>query len=139
MQPTETNTELLPVHILSNVKENRTSKRHKKKEQIINYIVNDLKQNPILSKNDVASVSRACQLIENMVKRKDKIDKMELVVSIFNKIFQHLQPSEIDVIKACVQFVLDSKLIRKVGLYVKVYSYARKVILNNFFFRDQNQ
>lgn len=137
MQPEiVTNTELLPVHILSNVKENRTSKREKKKQQIINYIVEDLKKNPILSKNDVASVARTCQLIENMVKKKDKIDKMEIVVSIFNKIFQHLQPSEIDVIKACVQFVLDSKLIRKVGLSVKVYSYFRKVIFNNFFFRE---
>lgn len=134
---TETNTELLPVHILSNVKENKTSKREKKKQQIINYVVEDLKKNPILSKNDVASVARACQLVENTVKKKDKINKLELVVLIFSKIFTHLQPAEIDIIKACVQFVLDSKLIRKVGLSVKVYSYVRKVVINNFFFRDQ--
>jgi len=136
MQPVETNTELLPVHILSNVKENRTSKREKKKQQIINYIVEDLKKNPILSKNDVASVSRACQLIENMVKKKDKIDKLELVISIFNKIFMHLQPAEVDVIKNVVQFVLDSKLIHKVRMSVKVYSYVRKVVINNCLFRD---
>jgi len=136
MQPVETNTELLPVHILSNVKENRTSKREKKKQQIINYIVEDLKKNPILSKNDVASVSRACQLIENMVKKKDKIDKLELVISIFSKIFMHLQPAEVDVIKNVVQFVLDSKLIHKVRMSVKVYSYVRKVVINNCLFRD---
>ena len=135
-QPAETN-ELLPIHILANVKENRTSKREKKKNQIINYIVDDLKKNPILSKNDVASVSRACQLVENMVKKKDKIDKLELIVSIFNKIFMHLQPAEIEVIKSCVQFVLDSKLIHKVRLYVKVYSYVRRVVVNNCLFRDQ--
>lgn len=129
-------TDLLPVHTLENVKENRTSKREKKKEQIINYIVSDLKGNPVLSKNDVASVARACQLIENMVKKKDKIDKLELVVTIFSKIFVGIQPHEIDVIKGIIQFVLDSKLIRKVSTYVKVYSYMRKVIINNCLFRD---
>lgn len=130
-------TDLLPVYTLDNVKENRTSKREKKKEQIINYIVSDLKGNPVLSKNDVASIARACQLIENMVKKKDKIDKLELVVTIFSKIFVGLQPQEIDVIKGAVQFVLDSKLIRKVTTYVKLYSYVRKVIINNCLFRDE--
>jgi hypothetical protein len=135
--PVEPNTELLPVQTLQCVKENPTSKREKKKRQIINYIVEDLQKNPILSKNDVASVARACQLVENMVKKKDKIDKLDLVVSIFNKIFQHLQPAEIDVIKACVQFVLDSKLIHKVKLSVQVYSYLRKVVIHNCLFRDE--
>lgn len=53
---------------------------------------------------------------------------------VFNKIFQHLQPAEIDIIKNVVQFVLDAKLIHKVRMSVKVYSYVRKVVINNFFF-----
>lgn len=135
-QPIVPSTDLLPVHVIANVKENKTSKREKKKQQIITYVMKDLQDNPILSKNDVASIARACQLIENLVKKKDKIDKLELVLTIFNKIFQHLQPVEIDAIKSGVQFVLDSKLIKKVSTYRHVYSYARKVVINNCLFRD---
>ena len=134
--PPENKYDLLNVNVLENVKENKTSKREKKKEQIINYVVDDLKKNPHLNKSDVASVSRCCQLVENMVKKKDKIDKLELVVMIFNKIFQHLQPAEIDIIKNVVQFVLDSKLIHKVKMYVKVYSWVKKVVINNCLFRE---
>jgi len=130
-------TDLIPVYKLENVKENRTSKRAKKKNQIIQFVVDDLKGNPNLSKSDVACVSRACQLVENMVKKKDKIDKLELVILIFTQIFQHLQPVEIDAIKAIVQFVLDSKLIRKVSKFVELYSYARKVVVNNCLFQDK--
>ena len=136
LPPPEKKTELLNVNVLENVKENKTSKREKKKQQIINYIIDDLKQNPVLSKTDIGSIARTCQLIENTVKKKDKIDKLELVIYIFNKLFTHLQPSEIDFIKSCVQFVLDSKLINKVKLYVKVYSYLKKVVINNCLFRS---
>lgn len=130
-------TDLLPIYKLENVKENKTSKREKKKTQIVQYVVDDLKSNPNLSKNDVASVARACQLIENTVKKKDKIDKLELVIQIFTTMFQHLQPVEVDIIKAIVQFVLDSKLINKVSKFVEIYSYVRKVVINNCLFRDQ--
>ena len=134
--PPEKKTELLNVNVLENVKENKTSKREKKKQQIVDYIVDDLKQNPVLSKNDIGCITRACQLIENMVKKKDKINKLDLVIYIFNKLFTHLQPADIEFIKSCVQFVLDSKLITKVKLYVKVYSYFKKVVINNILFRQ---
>lgn len=46
--PPENKYELLNVNVLENVKENKTSKREKKKRQIINYIVENLqkKTNP---------------------------------------------------------------------------------------------
>lgn len=135
-QVIEPKTDLLPMHVLQNVKENRTSKREKKKQQIVNYIVEDLKHKPTVGKGDVASVTHACQLVENMVKKKDKIDKLELVIMVFSKIFQHLQPAEIDLIKGFVQFALDSKLVKRVSTYAQTYYFVRKVIINNFLFRD---
>lgn len=136
-QPTIPATDLLPIHLLENVKDNKTSKREKKKEQLINYIVADLRGNPMLSKSDVASIARACQLIENMVKKKDKIDKLELVVTIFSKLFPALPAADIVMLKNVVQFVLDIKLIKKVSIRTQMYSYARKVFISNCLFRDE--
>lgn len=128
--------DLLNINVLQNVKENKTSKREKKKQQIIDYVINDIKKNPVLSKNNVSVIERSCQLIENNVKKKDKIDKLELLLLIFNKLFNHLQPSEIEFIKSTVEYLLDKKLISKVKLCVKVYSYLKKVVINNCLFRD---
>jgi hypothetical protein len=136
-QPTASATDLLPMHIVENVKENPTSKREKKIEQIVNYIVTDLKGNSKLSKNNYGSISRACQLIENLVKKKDKIDKLELVVTVFGKLFPGLSATDIILIKDAVHFVLDSKLIKKVSSRKQLYSYLRKVIISNCLFRDE--
>lgn len=131
-------TDLLPLEKLANVKENKTSKREKKKEQIIVYVVNNLKSNPSLSRNDVASVSNACQLVENIVKKKDKIDKLELVLQIFSRLFLNapLQPNEIEWFKNTVNHLLDSKQIKRIAKHIEFYSYVKKVFISNFLFRD---
>jgi len=132
-------TDLLPVHKLDNLKENKTSKRDRKKEQIVAFVVKDLKNNPNLSRTDFACIAQACQLIENFVKKKDKIDKFDLVVRAFCLLFPGLQPAEIEILRRLVQTVLDSKLVKKIGKHIEFYSYVKKVFISNFLFRDSQR
>ena len=68
-------TDLIPLHRVENVRENKTSKREKRKAQIVNYVVKDVRKLPNLSKFSLTWIQRACDLIENIVKKKNKIDK----------------------------------------------------------------
>ena len=129
-------TDLLPIQTLSIVKDNATSKREKKKSQVIAYIVADLKMIPTISKNSITCVHRACVLIENMVRKKDKIDKFDLIVKIFTALFPAILPAEIELIREIVTHLLDNKLIFKVARSLKVYSYVKKIMVSNLLFRE---
>lgn len=129
-------TDLLPIHTLENVKENKTSKREKKKDQIVQYIVRDVKQIPNLCKTNIAWIQRACELIENMVKKKDKIDKWDIIVNVFHVLFPNMPPMDIDLLREMVCHLLDNKLIKKVATSVKLYSFMRKVVISNCLFRQ---
>ena len=134
-QTPEPVTDLLPVQTLGNIKENKSSKREKKKDQIVNYVVNDVKKIPNLNKVNLAWIQRACELIENMVKKKDKIDKWSIMVKIFNTLFAGASPTDMDVLKSHVEHMLDNKLIKKVARHIMAYSFVRKVFISNFLFR----
>lgn len=129
-------TDLIQPEVVSLVKKKHTFKRVEKIKQITNFIVKDLQKLEVIRINDIGTVQRCCELIENMVKKKDKIDKFEVICKVFT-ILCNLQQSEIPNLKNTVQFLLDSKSIRKVRFYRKIYSYARKVFVSNFLFREQ--
>lgn len=130
------NVDLIPEQVVVLVKKKHTYKRMEKIKQIIDYIVRDLHKSDRISSNDIGTVQRCCELIENMVKKKDKIDKFDVAVKVLT-IVCNLQAGEIPQLRNTVQFLLDSKAIKKVKLYRQIYSYARKVFVSNFLFREQ--
>ena len=127
--------DLIPVHVIELVKKKHTFKRKEKVKQIINYIVKDLQKNETINKNDLGAIRRCCELIENMVKKKDKIDKFDIVVKVFTILCAY-PVAEIPILKNNVQELLDNKAIKKVKNITKVYSYIRRVIVSNFFFHE---
>lgn len=77
-------------------------------DQICNEIpkFNDLKNNPELT-------LLICNLIENVVKKSDDVDKKQLVCDVLTTIF-NLTPEEIEATKIEIQFMYDHNKIRKV-------------------------
>jgi hypothetical protein len=82
-----TDTDLLPMSKLTNMKENKTSKRERKKQQITNHVYNKLLGRSDLAANSVATITDVCQNVENAVRKKDKIDKIDVVIAIMCKFF----------------------------------------------------
>ena len=66
-----------------------------------------------------------CKVVENVVVKKQKIDKKELVKDLFKSLF-NLQPPELLVLDACIQFLFDNGLIVSVPKTKKVLSWFRK-------------
>jgi translation initiation factor 2 beta subunit (eIF-2beta)/eIF-5 len=62
-----------PEKQITPVPQNKSFARNVKKQKIINYLVNELKQLDSLDKNDVALLLRACEIIENKIKKKLQI------------------------------------------------------------------
>jgi len=131
-----TPTDLIPTHLTALVKKQHTFKKDVKLKQTVDFIVADVSQNPKRSKNDVGCIARVCTLIENIIKKKDNIDKFEVVKQVFNILFGNLTQPEIDQLKNIVQFLLDSDMISKLPYSTLITSYLKKVISNNFLFRD---
>ena len=66
-----------------------------------------------------------CKLIENLVQKKDKIDKKELVKDVFKQLF-NLQPPELLILDATVEFLWSNGLICKIPLSKKSVSFLKK-------------
>ena len=66
-----------------------------------------------------------CKLIENLVQKKDKIDKKELLKDVFKQLF-NLQPPEILVLDATVEFLWSNSLICKIPLSKKSINWIKK-------------
>lgn len=131
----DSNTDLIPVHVVELVKKKHSDKRQAKVKQIVNYIVKDLQKNDIITKNDLGAIIRCCELIENMCKHSDKINKLEIVYKVFSIVCAY-PPAEHHILKNIVQELLDRNAIKKVKYSYQVYSYVKKVIVSNFFFYE---
>ena len=125
--------DLIPVTTLNLVKKKNGFERDVKIKQVIDYIVNDIKTNPKLHKQYLSILSRACNLIENSVQKKDHINKFDLLIDIYKVLFNDMQQHEIDILKVNVRDLLDNKSIKKISRKKKVYNYFQGIVINNFF------
>mgnify|MGYP003651813731 CR=1 FL=1 len=66
-----------------------------------------------------------CKLIENLVQKKDKIDKKELLKDVFKQLF-NLQPPELLVLDATIEFLWSNSLICKIPLSKKSINWIKK-------------
>lgn len=129
----EPNLNLLPMSTLDIVKRPNQFKRDVKFKQVVEYVVKDIKQNPKLNKQDNSVLIRICNLIENSIKKKDNINKFDLLVEIYRALFNDLQQVEIDVLKGNVQNLIDLKIIKKVSNKKIIYNYFADAFINYFF------
>lgn len=129
----EPNLNLLPMSTLDIVKRPNQFKRDVKFRQVVEYVVRDIKQNPKLNKQDNSVLIRICNLIENSIKKKDNINKFDLLIEIYRALFNDLQQVDIDVLKGNVQNLIDLKIIKKVSNKKIVYNYFADALINYFF------
>ena len=66
-----------------------------------------------------------CKLIENLVQKKDKIDKKELLKDVLKQLFS-LQPPELLVLDATVEFLWANSLICKIPLSKKSINWIKQ-------------
>lgn len=123
--------------ILSQVKQKGVFRSDVERKKIVDYIVEDLKTNPKVCKGHLPSIERACDLIENAVKKKYGIDKFEVITEVFKTLFPDFHAQDIESLKSIVSVLLQSgKLIKTVSLRKKSFSYAKNVFVSNFLFRE---
>lgn len=125
---------LLPKYLDELLKPKYGNYTNCKIKQIIDFVISDISKNNKKSKTDMAIIHRVCSLIENCVKKTDKIDKADLVVEIFKTIFGHMSDDEIYVLRTSVTFLCDSKLIKVIKPQKRAKNYVKKVIKGNLFF-----
>jgi hypothetical protein len=58
-----------------------------------------------------------CNLVEFYVKKKYNIDKMNLVISIYDRIFANLTDDEKTTIRQNIQFIWNNRHIKKIAYY----------------------
>lgn len=68
-----------------------------------------------------------CKLIENLVQKKDKIDKKELLKDVLKQLFS-LQPPELLVLDATVEFLWSNGLICKIPISKKSVNWFKKKV-----------
>lgn len=90
-------------------------KRLEIKKKIIDRI-NELNLTDQKYKNDNEYLLLVCSLIEFLVSKKDNINKIELLIEIYNQLFV-LTSDEIETIKNNVKFLHENKQIKKVSFF----------------------
>ncbi len=93
-------------------------KRYEVKSKIISRIA-QLNLNQPQYKNDNEFLLLVCNLAEFLIVKKDKVDKQELVVEIFNDLFA-LNEDEKELLKRNINFIHSNKQIKKVS-YFKLF------------------
>ena len=77
-------------------------------------------------------LSLACSLIEHLVKKDDKINKKELLLSIYDVLFPNISLEDKQQISSNVEFLLDNKQIKKVSNYKLFKSSINEWITRKF-------
>ena len=86
-----------------------------KKSEILNYLVSEMCTIPdyMKYKLDTEFISYTCNIVENIVKKKHGINKKELVINSFSKLF-NITPKEQLIIENIVDFLWNNKRIKKI-------------------------
>jgi len=74
----------------------------------------------------------ACNLIEFHCKKKYGIDKLQLAISIYDRIFANLTDDEKETIKKNIQFIWNNGHIKKISVYRLFYCGAKEWFKKKF-------
>ena len=118
-------TDIVPKHALYN---------DIKKNVIIQKIIVEIQKLPDYSKyrTDLELITFIVNQVENMVtKKKQGVLKKEIVLTIFQKLF-NLLPPEIKLLSDSIDFLANNKRIKKLGIYKKYLKPFGKYIIKKF-------
>ena len=107
--------------------------RETKKQQLLNQIVAKLEKisSGKIKKNDLEYILLVCNIVENVVVKKDKISKKELVMDIFQMLYNNeLTQEDKASIDGHIEFLWENNQIKKVDILNKSVA-----ILSSWFHR----
>jgi len=136
MQQNTQDSSLLPVQKLEVQKPSKTVRRLLKVAQLVSYIVEQVKPLVVagLTHSDVALLHRICQIIENFVKKKDLINKFDVLVQVLNILFVNMIGVEVIAnVKKTVQSLLDSKQVKKLSGRYQLLNSLKNLVKDNIF------
>jgi len=77
---------------------------------------------------DIELIHYISTIIENVVDKKQGLNKLDILLSIIQIIFPHVSSEEIILIKAIVEHLLKLKVIKKIALYKYAKIFLREII-----------
>lgn len=84
-------------------------------------------------KSDPEAILLICRILEVKIgKNTHNIDKKELVVLIYQKIFGEMTPEEKSILKSHIQFLYDNGKIKGVSVLKSLYSFGINYIKSKF-------
>lgn len=101
-------------------------------QQISDLILCRIKDIPNLSdhKTNNELIVFICNLIENLVKKKYNLNKLELLLFTLKRSVE-LSPDEEQIVKASVEFLHVNKLIKKISSVSQINQYLKKFFLKS--------
>jgi hypothetical protein len=73
-------------------------------------------------------LSYIANLIENFVKKKDDIDKKQLLIKIYKKVYPNISDADLQTILDNLQHLYDTGQVKKISLRKYLYHYARNFL-----------
>lgn len=115
------------------VKSNFKITQMKEQHSLIDYLSEELKGADLKSlKLDPDFIRYISEVIENDVakgekeKGDEKVNKLELFVSILKKLYPDIKPDELEIAKGMLEFLLKNELVKKTKLKKIVMFYLKK-------------
>jgi len=107
------------------IKPRNSLKSDFKKSDIINKILEKIMKFENIQKYKLDSnfCELVCNLIEHFVKKKYNINKKELLIDVYNKIFNNLTEDDKTTIYSMVDYIFNNGLIKKLSYYKLFVSY----------------
>ena len=103
--------------VLKLVKALNSLDKNVKKYQIFEKITTEVRKVAHLTSSTNADLLQfVASLIENLVAKRDKIDKKELFIDILRAVFPQITSDEINLAIQIVQSLLDNKIIKKIPI-----------------------
>ena len=112
---------------MSLVKTQNTLRTDEKKTKIKNLIVSRAKEFELISQYKLNNefLTLICNLVENNVKKKYKIDKKALVLEIYSILYPNITTEEQIQLVSNIAFIFDNNLISKIPLSKQIIEFVK--------------
>jgi hypothetical protein len=93
--------------------------------KVIQFILTELQKIPDIQKfkNDLELICMAINLVENLIKKKDKIDKKMIIFQVFQKIFS-LTSDDQKILSDSIEFLISNDKVKKISKFSKYSKYT---------------
>jgi hypothetical protein len=93
--------------------------------KVIQFILTELQKIPDVQKfkNDLELICMAINLVENLITKKDKIDKKMIIFNVFQKLFSLTQDDQ-KILSDAIEFLISNKKVKKISKFSKFSKYT---------------